>query len=59
MDRSSLWNQLVELLDRADKIQQTLLIEDQDVASQRFHEQLNSIADEFTDLANKEGIDIY
>ena len=51
------WNRLVDLLDQADALQQELLVDHPD-ASLNFHNDLNQIADEFTDWANEKGYDI-
>lgn len=56
--RAEQWQQLVDLLEQADAIQQTLLGESHEVASYEFHNQLNNMADEFTDFANEEGYEI-
>lgn len=56
--RAEQWQRLVDLLDEADAIQQLLLGESNEVASYEFHELLNNMADEFTDFANEEGVDI-
>lgn len=58
MHRAEKWNQLIDLLEQADAIQQTLLADHNPVASYEFHAQLNNIADELTDFANTEGVDI-
>lgn len=56
--RAEQWQQLVDLLEQADAIQQILLGESHEVASYEFHNQLNQMADEFTDFANEEGYEI-
>ena len=56
--RAAQWQRLVDLLDEADAIQQTLLGDQHEVASYQFHNQLNTMADEFTDFANHEGCEI-
>jgi len=59
--RADKFNQLIDLLDRADALQQTLLDGSDDGETSecyQFHCELNNIADRFTDIANKEGIDI-
>jgi hypothetical protein len=58
MNRSEHWNRLIDLLEQADHLQQTLLNEKHPVACYEFHSQLNQIADELTDFANAESIDI-
>lgn len=58
MDRAAQWQRLVDLLDEADAIQQSLLGNTHAVASYEFHELLNDMADEFTDFANEEGYEI-
>jgi hypothetical protein len=58
MERSEKWQHLVDLLEQADKIQQSLLGDKHQVASYEFHDQLNSLADDFTDFANAEGFEI-
>jgi hypothetical protein len=58
MDRNAEWNRLIELLDEADAIQQTLLGDKHAKACYEFHNQLNNIADELVDFANAEGVDI-
>lgn len=58
MDRSAQWQRLVDLLDEADAIQQSLLGEKHAAACYEFHSQLNNMADEFTDFANEEGFEI-
>lgn len=52
------WNRLVDLLDQADALQQELLGTDHPQACHEFHDQLNNMADEFTDWANEKGYDI-
>jgi hypothetical protein len=56
--RAEQWQRLVDLLDEADSIQQTLLGDNHEVASYEFHNQLNQMADEITDFANGEGYEI-
>ena len=56
--RAEQWQRLVDLLEEADAIQQTLLGDDNEVASYEFHNQLNQMADLFTDLANEDGYEI-
>jgi len=56
--RAAQWHRLIDLLDEADAIQQTLLGENHQVASYEFHNLLNIMADDFTDFANKEGVQI-
>lgn len=51
------WNRLVDLLEEADALQQELLA-DHPEASLNFHNDLNQIADEFTDWANEMGYEI-
>lgn len=58
MDRAAQWQRLVDLLDEADAIQQSLLGERHPAASKEFFELLNTMADEFTDFANAEGYEI-
>lgn len=58
MDRSAQWQRLVDLLDEADAIQQSLLGDEHAAACYEFHSQLNNMADEFTDFANEEGFEI-
>ena len=53
--RAELWQRLVDLLDEADEIQQSLLADQHETACYEFHNQLNNMADEFTDFANQEG----
>lgn len=55
-ERAEEWNRLVSLIEEADALQQ-LLVPNGD-ASHEFHNLLNQIADEFTDFANAEGVDI-
>lgn len=56
--RAEQWQRLVDLLDEADSIQQSLLGDGHPEACYEFHDQLNNMADELTDFANKEGVDI-
>lgn len=56
--RAEQWQRLIDLLDQADAIQQALLGDDDQEACYEFHNQLNNMADEFTDLANKDGYEI-
>ena len=56
--RAEKWQQLVDLLDQADALQQELLADAALAPSYEFHTQLNNIADELTDFANAEGVDI-
>lgn len=56
--RAEQWQRLVDLLDEADSIQQSLLGDSDPAVCYEFHDQLNNMADEFTDMANKEGVDI-
>lgn len=49
------WQQLVDLLEQADALQQQLLGTDHPKACYEFHNELNRLADEFTDWANQEG----
>jgi hypothetical protein len=56
--RAEQWQRLVDLLEEADGIQQLLLGDKHEVACYEFHNQLNQMADEFTDFANAEGVDI-
>ncbi len=58
MDRNEQWQRLIDLLEEADSIQQVLLGEKHKVACYEFHNQLNNLADEFTDFANEEGYKI-
>ena len=53
--RAEQWQRLVDLLDEADAIQQSLLADQHEIACYEFHNQLNNMADEFTDFANEEG----
>lgn len=53
--RAEQWQRLVDLLDEADAIQQSLLADQHETACYEFHNQLNNMADEFTDFANEEG----
>jgi hypothetical protein len=57
-ERAEKWQRLVDLLDEADAIQQSLLGETNATACYQFHNQLNTMADEFTDFANEEGYEI-
>jgi hypothetical protein len=56
--RAEQWQRLIDLLDEADAIQQALLGDEDAAACYEFHNQLNNMADEFTDLANKDGYEI-
>ena len=56
--RAEQWQRLIDLLDQADAIQQALLGDEDAAACYEFHNQLNNMADEFTDLANKDGYEI-
>ena len=56
--RAQQWQRLIDLLDEADAIQQKLLGDEDAAACYEFHNQLNNMADEFTDLANKDGYEI-
>lgn len=58
MDRNEQWQKLVDLLEEADAIQQSLLGETQPNASYEFHYQLNDLADTFVDWANEDGFEI-
>ena len=58
MERSKKWQQLVDLLEQADALQQELMGDEHSTACYEFHNQLNQLADEFTDFANAEGVDI-
>lgn len=58
MERQEKWQRLVDLLEEADSIQQSLLGDNHEVACYEFHNQLNNMADEFTDFANEEGFEI-
>jgi hypothetical protein len=58
MTQQEKWQRLIDLLDEADAIQQSLLGERHPAACYEFHNQLNNIADEFTDFANSEGVEI-
>lgn len=58
MDRNEQWQRLIDLLEEADSIQQALLGEKHQVACYEFHNQLNTLADDFTDFANEEGYKI-
>ena len=54
--RAEQWQRLIDLLDEADAIQQSLLGDLHEVACYEFHNQLNTLADDFTDFANSEGV---
>lgn len=56
--RQEQWQRLVDLLEEADAIQQALLGEDHETACYEFHNQLNQLADDFTDFANEEECEI-
>jgi len=56
--RAEQWQRLIDLLDEADAIQQKLLGDEDAAACYEFHNQLNNMADEFTNLANKDGYEI-
>jgi len=58
MERSEKWQQLIDLLEQADALQQELMDDDHSTACYEFHNQLNQLADEITDFANEEGVDI-
>ena len=55
-DRGGKWNRLVELLDEADALQQELIADE--VLCYDWHCQIQNLADEITDRANAEGVDI-
>lgn len=57
-ERANKWQRLVDLVDEADALQQELLGEKHAKACYQFHNDLNSMADEFTDFANEEGYEI-
>jgi hypothetical protein len=57
-NRAEQWQRLTDLLAEADAIQQGLLGNLNAEACYEFHNQLNTLADEFTDFANAEGVDI-
>jgi hypothetical protein len=57
-ERAEKWQRLVDLLDEADSIQQSLLGDKHAKACYEFHSNLNNMADEFTDFANEEGYEI-
>ena len=57
-ERAEKWQRLVDLLDEADSLQQSLLGDAHAEACYEFHNQLNTMADEFTDFANEEGYEI-
>ena len=59
MDRNEQWQKLIDLLDEADALQQSLLGDKHAKACYEFHSELNTMADEFVDFANEEGVDIY
>lgn len=54
--RAEQWQRLIDLLDEADAIQQTLLGEHKDVESYALHGLLSNLQDNFIDLANEEGV---
>jgi hypothetical protein len=56
--RAEQWQRLVDLMDEADAIQQNLLGDKHTARSNELFELLNNLADEFTDFANTEGVDI-
>ena len=58
MERSEKWQQLIDLLEQADALQQELMGNTHSTACYEFYNQLNQIADEMTDFANAEGVDI-
>lgn len=58
MNRNEQWQKLVDLLNEADALQQSLLGNQHAKACYEFHSQLNTMADEFVDFANEEGVDI-
>ena len=58
MERSEKWQQLIDLLEQADGLQQELMGDAHSTACYEFHNQLNNLADEMTDFANAEGVDI-
>lgn len=57
-ERAEKWQRLVDLLEEADSLQQSLLGNKHAAACYEFHNQLNVMADEFTDFANEEGYEI-
>jgi len=56
--RAEQWQRLIDLLDEADAIQQALLGDTAEAVCYEFHNQLNNMADELTDLANEDGYEI-
>ncbi len=56
--RKEMWQRLIDLLDEADALQQSLLGDEYPKSCYEFHNQLNNMADEFTDFANSEGVEI-
>jgi hypothetical protein len=57
-ERAEQWQRLVDLLEEADSIQQSLLGEKNPIGCYNYHNHLNNMADAFTDLANAEGYEI-
>jgi hypothetical protein len=58
MTQQEKWQRLVDLLEEADSIQQSLLGERHPAACYEFHNEINRIADEMVDFANEEGCEI-
>jgi hypothetical protein len=54
--RAQQWQRLIDLLDEADAIQQSLLGETKDVECYALHGLISNLQDNFIDLANEEGV---
>jgi hypothetical protein len=54
--RAQQWQRLIDLLNEADAIQQTLLGETKDVECYALHGLISNLQDNFIDLANEEGV---
>lgn len=52
------WQKLIELIETADVLQQSLIGDEMPDECYDIHNRLNTIADELADMANEKGIDI-
>ena len=56
--RAEQWQRLIDLLEEADELQQSLLGDTKEVECYALHEMLGTLQDNCVDLANEEGVDI-
>jgi hypothetical protein len=54
--RAQQWQRLIDLLDEADAIQQSLLGETKDVECYALHGLISNLQDNFIDLAEEDGV---